>query len=410
MISLQTAQRHVAEHSRVLGSKQIGIDDALGYVLAQDIRSPMDLPRFDNSAMDGFAVRSRDTTDASARQPRRLRIIDTLFAGDRAKTSLAAGMACRIMTGAPVPPGADAVVPVEDVWVEGSTLSLRKPIKRWRNVRHQGEEIKKGTLVLRSGEVIHPGSIACLAACGHERVRVIRKPAVSVIATGDEAVPPGSRLTRGQIYDSNSHMTVAMLRHMGIDVVRARRIKDHPTALANSVKAALRASDMLIVIGGVSMGDHDYVRTVLNRQGVRKIFWRVAQKPGKPLFFGKKNGNKGKLVFGLPGNPASAFTCFYLYVYPALRRMAGFRNIHLTKRPLTLRNSITPDKKKWRLLKGKTDSGSGGMVSEMPKQGSHMLTSLAEADSLIIVPPGEQGESQATLETYRLPYSEDTPR
>jgi molybdopterin molybdotransferase len=408
MISPRTAQRLIARHTGVLGTKRIAIDHALGHVLAENIRSPLALPVFDNSAMDGFAVRSRDTIGASRKAPIRLTIIDTVFAGGASK-SLRARTACRIMTGAPLPRGADAVIPVEAAIIEGSALVATKRVERYRHVRRRGEEIKRGTRVLKKGEVLHPGAIAILATLGKPDARVIRKPRVSVISTGDEAVPPGARLARGQIYDSNSHMMAAMLRQMGINPVRRRRVKDHPTALRNAVTAALEASDVLIVIGGVSMGDRDYVRRVLGKERVRQIFWRVAQKPGKPLFFGVKGaGREKRLVFGLPGNPASAFTCFYVYVYPALRQMAGFRDVYLPKRTVRLGAGVKRDAKKWRLLKGKMQHDRAKTVSELPKQGSHMITSLAETNGLIVVPPGEDSVDDA-LETYQLPYAEDTP-
>jgi molybdopterin molybdotransferase len=230
---------------------------------------------------------------------------------------------------------------------------------------------------------------------------------VCVITTGDETVQPGERLAHGQIYDSNSYMTEAMLRRMGIQEIRSRRVKDHRTALTNALEAALGSCDVVVVVGGVSMGSRDYLRSVLDTLRVRQVFWRVAQKPGKPVYFGVRGSKSKRLVFGLPGNPASAFTCFYIYVYPALRKMMGFHDIYLAKTELLPDRPVLPDAKKWRWLKAKTGKLPGGGVRELPGQGSHMLTSLVHTDTFVSVPPADAPD--AVVETYELPYAEDVP-
>lgn len=407
MITPRTAQGLIAGHAKRLGSVSVPIEDALGHVLAEAVRSSMSWPRFDNSAMDGFAVRWHDTTNAVAHRPVSLQIDDTVFAGDNVARSLRAGHACAIMTGAPLPKGADTIIPIEEALVRGTQLVVGGPVDRHRHVRKQGEEVRKGAVVLQAGDVIHPGTIACLATFGRTHVRVVRRPTVSVITTGDEAVPPGRRLAQGQIYDSNSYMVRAMLRQMGIEVSRSRRVKDHQSALANAIKAGLASSDVLIVVGGVSVGKRDYVRPVLDKLGVKQVFWGVAQKPGKPLYFGVKGPTRRKqLVFGLPGNPASAFTCFYVYVYAALKRMAGFDVIELRKGALKSEKDVVPLPSKWRFLKAQR--GATGKVRALPHQGSHMITSLSKTDSLIVVPPSEKGvEVAGEMEAYELPYMED---
>ena len=405
MISPREAVRLIERHCpSPLGVTVVSITDALDHVLAEDVRSPIALPAFDNSAMDGYALRSGDTTKASAAHPVELRIMTTVFAGDTKRRAIGGGEACRIMTGAPLPDGANTVIAKEQALVAGTTLTVKESVPALRHVRRRGEEVKRGATILKSGQLIHPGVIGCLATVGKGRVKVFRKPSVAVIATGDETVAPGKKLAHGQIYDSNSHMVAAMLRQAGIEPSRVRRVKDHATALSNSVGAALKNSDVLIVIGGVSVGERDYLRSVLERHRVREVFWRVKQKPGKPLFFGVRGK---RLVFGLPGNPASAFTCFYIYVYAALMRMAGVRTPGLSKRRLAVGDGIVADPIKWLFLKGKTDPAVDGVVP-LAKQGSHMLTSLAEADSLIVVPPNGDGTVKGgRATTLHLPYAEE---
>ncbi|MDH3217717.1 MAG: molybdopterin molybdotransferase MoeA [Candidatus Krumholzibacteria bacterium] len=408
MISLRTAQRLVARHGLVLETEIVPADLALGRVLGQDIRSPIPLPVFDNSAMDGFALRYQDTTRASARQPVVLAIRRTIFAGDTASYRLRAGDTCRIMTGAPLPRGANTIIPKEQAIVDGSTLRIVESLTRRRHVRRRGEEVREGALVLKSGSTVHPGTLACLAGMGRDRVQVIRKPRVAVISTGDETVAPGRHLAYGQIYDSNSHMVKAMLRDMGIEPVFVRRVKDRRAPLARAVDTALSKSDVLVVIGGVSVGEHDYLRPVLGDKGVKTVFWGVRQKPGKPIYF----GTKGKrLVFGLPGNPASAFTCFYIYVYPTLRRLSGFHDWELPRRSLPLTGAVDADCKRVMLLKGKYHATPKPSVERLPNQGSHMITSLAETDSLIAVPAtGKRVARGSKVVVYQLPRARQGDR
>lgn len=403
MITPRAAQRLITRHCKRLPSVSLPIDQALGHVLCETVRATMDLPRFDNSAMDGYAVRADDTRGATAGDPRRLVIVKPVFAGDRTGRTLNADRACGIMTGAALPRGADAVIPIERAQVDGTTLVVDGPVERFRHVRRRGEETTAGAVVIAGG-IVHPGTIACLATLGKDRVRVVRRPRVAVIATGDETVTPGRRLASGQIYDSNSPMIAAALRQMGIEPCRIRRVGDHYAALASAVRAALAESDVLIVTGGVSVGKRDFLRRVLAAHGVREVFWRVAQKPGKPLYFGAKGT---RVVFGLPGNPASAFTCFYVYVYAALRRMAGYRDGSLPTGSFALAGPATPDPSKWRFLRAHLE-GDSGRVDPLAAQGSHMITSLADANALIVLPPdGDRDGREDAVEAYRLPYTED---
>lgn len=402
MISPAQAQQLVFGHCAPLGAVVVTVDNALGHVLAEDIHSRFPLPPFDNSAMDGFAVRSDDTKGASSRRPVRLAIADAVFAGDVRRHVLHAGEASPITTGAALPRGADAIIPVEEAIVDSGLLAVERRVPYGRHVRRAGGEKGRGALVLGRGSFVGPGAIGCLATVGRERVRVIRRPRVSVIATGDETVSPGQRLLRGQIYDSNTHMLAALLRATRLEPVRMRAVGDRAGALSNAVSAALRESDVLVVAGGVSVGERDLLRPTLRRLGVREVFWRVRQKPGKPLYFGVKGR---KVVFGLPGNPASVYTCFCLYVYPALKRLSGVRAFGLPVEERRLDGAVERDAARWRFIKAAASPK--GRVAVLPGQASHMVVSLGRTDRLIVVPPGSGSLGEGSrVRTYRLPFEE----
>lgn len=398
MISPAEALEHIGSRAAALSPVKVKLHESPGCVLAENVVAPHPLPRFDNSAMDGYAVRSGDTGGAGPASPVALMLRDTIHAGSTATRSLRAGEACGIMTGAPMPRGADSVIPVEVARVEGDRLVVDDAVPAGRHVRKRGEEVEKGATLATRGAIVHPGVMACLATAGRDCVRVIPAPRVSVIATGDETVSPGRSLRPAQIYDSNSHTIAAALADMGVRAVRRRHVKDRPAALDRAVASALATSDVVILLGGVSVGEHDFVRGVLRRRRVKEVFWRVAQKPGKPLYFG---GRGRKLVFGLPGNPASAFTCFYVYVYPALRRLAGLGDASLPRTDEVLAEPIASDARLTLFLKGRRDGSAG--VRATRGQRSHMIAALAEADRLIVVPRTGDGDPWV----LRLPYSKD---
>jgi molybdopterin molybdotransferase len=385
MISPQVALKTVLKHCPAVGVNTVAIGDVLGHVLAENFKTTEPSPRFDNTAMDGYAIRAADTTKASATNPVLIPVTQSVYAGEIAKQRVGPGEACRIMTGAPIPSGADTVAIKEEVRLQGEQVLLDHPVPKGMHIRRRGEEVRSGAVVLRKGVVVDAGVIACIASLGRARVLVFRKPAVSVIATGDETIEPGRRLRPGQIYDSNSHLLTAALKQMGIKPVRVRHVGDHPTALRNAVGAALRAGDVVIVTGGISVGDRDYLRDVLARERVKEHFWRVKQKPGKPIYFGQRGR---RVVFGLPGNPASVFTCFYVYVYGALRKMAGHPGDGLPVRHLPLADGVESDPVRWRFLKAKTIDGPGPTAKPLLKQASHMISTLVDTDRLIVVPPG----------------------
>jgi len=360
----------------------VPLASALGCVIAENSKAPFDMPLWNNSAMDGFAIRSCDVRDASPSRPVLLTITGTLRAGDAAQVSLRRAGAIRIMTGAPVPEGTDAVIPKEFVTVDQNSLSITSAVAAGSNIRSKGEDLKKGAPLDFHGSMATPGVLGFLASVGKARLKIYRKPSVSVITTGSELVPPGRGLRRGQIHDSNSVMLAAALEAMGITPSFVRRAPDRRAALSRLIHQGLQKSDVLILSGGVSVGDFDFVKEILLENGAKTAFWKIAQKPGKPLFFatcGKK------LIFGLPGNPVSAYMCFYEYVFPALRACMGFGDAALPRVRRRCLHSIRPDRTKTKFVAAEF---SGSAVRALRGQGSHMTSALAGIQAWIVVPPG----------------------
>jgi len=391
MITVKQAQRLIAQNIPPLRKERSSLAESLGCILAEEIRAPFDLPLFDNSAMDGFALRSIDTRFASPKMPILLEIKGVAKAGDNCGRPLGTKETYRIMTGALIPKGADTILPKEDAVVKVGArhavplLIINHPIKKGRHIRRKGEELLKGKIVLRKGVLIQPGTVGFLASLGKDKITVYRRPRVTLITTGNELVEPGEILREGEIYNSNRWMISAALRQMGIHHFFVDSVRDQMALLKEKTRQALKRSDLLILTGGVSVGDYDYTKVILERLGVRTIFWKVSQKPGKPIYFGKKGTT---LIFGLPGNPASVFVCFYEYVFPALRAMMGFKNPYLAIEALPLGVTVKADREKLLFLKGKIASTrKGKIVFPLGHQGSHMTSSLSDSDGLILIPP-----------------------
>lgn len=403
MISFEQAKKLIEKNTKPLSAEKVFLKNALGSVLAQDIRSPLSVPSFDNSAMDGFAFRSADTSHATLERPVYLKINGTVKAGDSRRMTLKSGEAFRIMTGAMIPHGADTVIPNEAAAMRDALLTFLDPFGRGKHVRYQGEELKKGRKVLLKNVVINPGTIGFLASLGKDRIKVFGKPSVSLIATGSELVRPGLRLPHGKIYDSNSWMVSSCLEKMGLCPSFVKTLPDKPNRLRKTIGAALKKSDVVVLTGGVSAGDYDYVKTILDESDVREIFWKVNQKPGKPLYFGKQ----GKvLVFGLPGNPAAVFTSFYEYVFPVLRRMMGFRPPYLQNDRIPLVSDVTPDRSRTLFLKARTIlKNKRRSAVPLKHQGSHMISSLCQTDSFIVASPSDRPFRKGQkINVHYLPY------
>ncbi len=382
MISCEQAQRIILKHSRKKRTELLPLMDSLGCILAEKIRVPVPLPHWDNSAMDGFALKSEDTKKAQNRSPVFLRIVGVLKAGDPAQ-KMKSGEAVKIMTGAPIPGGANTVLPKEMAIVENQSLKISEPVITGRHIRRRGEEIKKGTSLDWRNTPVHSGTIAFLAQIGTTKVRIFAKPKVTVLTTGSELMAPGKRLSPGKIYDSNSPMLASALISNGIRPVMVQTLCDEPGALRHALVRSLQKSDVILLSGGVSVGDYDFSKTVLQKLGVKTLFWKISQTPGKPLYFGKHGA---KLIFGLPGNPASAFMCFYEYALPAIRNLMGFPDPLLHRQKGNVEGTIKHDTSKTVFLKSKMDSN--GRISVLQHQSSHMISSLHETNGFLVVPPG----------------------
>ncbi|MBI3315428.1 MAG: molybdopterin molybdotransferase MoeA [Candidatus Omnitrophica bacterium] len=403
MITFEQALKLIEANNPPPGEEMVLISAALGLVCSEDVRSPLDLPLYDNSAMDGFLLRSKETLAATAENPVLLSIQGVIKAGDDKGGSLGRREACRIMTGATLIKGGDAVLEKEKAVIQNGCVVITTPVPRGKNVRVRAEEIKKLDRVLPKGSVVNPGTIGFVATMGMNTLKVYKKPAITLIATGNELTAPGSPLRAGKIYDSNTAMIQAALEEMRIRPILVRRLKDAPKTIQKVLRFELKESDMVILMGGVSVGDYDFVKGLLEEEGVKTIFWKVSQKPGKPLYFGRKNNH---LVFGLPGNPASVFTCFYEYVYPAIRRFMGYKRPYLSSSLLELKQSLKPDPEKFLFVKSKIQNGETQGVMPLKHQQSHMISSLCEADSFVVVPNSDAllREGEKVL-VHSLPFA-----
>jgi len=372
LITVDEARRMILDNSSLLPSLLLSLEQASGLVLAEDVYAPVSVPAFHQSGMDGYALRS-----ASLGAP--IPIQGQQAAGASDRPVLRQGTAMRIFTGAPVPEGADMVVMQEKTRVENGELIITDPsLKAGDNIRLRGSEIGEGDLSLAKGALLHAGAIGFLAGTGVAMVKAFPKPRVSIIVTGNELQEPGLKLSHGQVYEANSYALRAALKQAGINDAAIHYSPDDPETMTAVLKVALEQSDIVLMTGGVSVGDHDHTRRSAESCGVEIIFHKVKQRPGKPILFGKGNG---KLLFGLPGNPASVLTCFYEYVCVALEACSG-RKVQ----PRVVHVPIATDFKKaaglTHFLKGYYD---GVKVNALHAQESYRLSSFAMANCLIRV-------------------------
>ncbi|MDX2167443.1 MAG: molybdopterin molybdotransferase MoeA [Deltaproteobacteria bacterium] len=388
MISVGEALQRVLDGLPRLGAEQLPLTAVRGRVLAESLAAPHDVPPFRNSAMDGYAVRSADLAAVREGAPARLRVLETVGAGQVASQVVAAGTAIRIMTGAPVPDGADAVVKVEDTAEAGADVEIRVSIGSGVNVRHPGEDLRAGATVLAAGRLLRPADIGLIASIGQPMVRVARRPRVAILATGDELVDVGTPLGPGQIVNSNAYTLAAAVEEAGGDPLFAGIVRDRPERIRAAFAEAMDA-DLVLSTGGVSVGSFDYVRTILADLGYQERFWRVAQKPGKPLTFGLCGTTP---VFGLPGNPVSSLVCFYLYVVPALRTMLGLERVHLPHATATLREPLKTAAGLTEFVRCTLEGPLDDLrVRSTGTQSSGALHSLSTGEGLLVAPPGAGG-------------------
>ena len=369
-----------------LPPEELALTQAEGAVLAEDATTAWALPGFDNSAMDGYAVIAADVATASAENPVTLPVDAEVAAGDTGAYAIAPGHCVKIMTGALLPAGADAIIPVE--WTDDGrhTVRISKSAAAGNAVRRAGDDAQPGDLLLPAGTKIGAAQVGVLAAAGHGTVRVRRRPRVTVISTGNELAEPGSPLVPGRIWDSNSYMLAAAARQAGCETTRHPTLPDEPDAVLAAIEQAAATADLLITSGGVSMGgEHDVVKAALTKLG-SVSFRKVAMQPGMPQGFGLIGaGTKKTPIFTLPGNPVSAFVSFCLFVAPAARAMQGLQAVLGSPRQARLASPVTSPDGRRSFLRANLDRMTGS-VSPLTGQNSHQIASLARADALIIVP------------------------
>jgi len=400
MISITEAIEIIQGNQLLPGTTSTDLSSALGRVIAKEILSPEPLPRFTNSAMDGFAIRWSDIEQAEEGPAVIFTVIGESQAGIPFDSKLGPGEAVRINTGAMLPDGADHVVAVEDVTEETGSISIRSSLEYRQYIRFEGEEVMPGDVLLEQGSMITPPALGFLTSAGVESVTIYEKPEVAILVTGNELVNSGEDIQPWQIRDSNRAMLSTSVQLAGGEVTYAGHCGDSLEETRNSIREASETARIVLVSGGVSVGPHDLVKEAAEEEGFKRLFWKIKQKPGKPLFFARREDT---LLFGLPGNPVSAIICYAYYIDPLLRQLTGREN-------------------KWRMVAGNAgerienrgdrtlfirtqhsrDDGGSLTVKPLKKQGSHMLSSMATADGFLLLEPGavvEVGE-EATIHLF----------
>lgn len=372
MIKVEEAIAIIEANSTKMPTKRIEVRKALGYVLAEKVISPINMPPFRQSAMDGYAF-----THSIRHQ---YDIVGISQAGDHSNIKLKETEAIRIFTGAYVPDDADTVVMQEHVMANKDSILIATMPEKLSNVRPKGEQIAKDEVVFEANTFITPAAIGFLASLGITEIEVYKKPKIAILVTGNELVAPGKKLKKGKIFESNSIMLEAALQTIGIEKTKIYKVRDNLKATKKALKSILKKNDIVLVSGGISVGDYDFVKEALLQNDVKELFYKINQKPGKPMFFGSKNET---LVFALPGNPASSLTNFYIYVVPAVKNRMGFAEIHKPKVVRKLNSDIKNDTGKTLFLKAKYDETN---VTVLESQSSAMLNTFAVANSLLIVP------------------------
>ncbi len=416
MLTVEEALEKILNEVDILDEEYVPILDSLGQVIAEDIKSDIDVPPLDNSAMDGYAVIAVDTKGATEASPKVLKVIDTIMAGSISRQKVVSGTAARIMTGAPIPEGADSVVQFENT-DDGkrkqtvpdepiAEVGIMSEANEGLNIRKAGESISRGAIVLKKGTVIRPSEIGLIASLGCSRVKVIRRPIVAVLSTGNELIDIDQPLAEGKLYNSNSYSIASLVKRYGAIPKMLGIAMDDEDDLVNKLKQAQDA-DILLTTGGVSMGDYDMVKDILARDG-EMVFWKVRVKPGKPLAFGKikgtsRNGTKRNIPhLGLPGNTVSCMVSFELFVRPALLKMMGKKNIDKPVVEAVLEENVKNNAGRRVYDRAIIEKRNGYYYAKLTgPQGSGILSSMGLANGLILIPEEkkviQKGESVKAL-------------
>ena len=385
MLTVEEARKRMLDTVSVSATEKRGILDCLGHVLAEDICAEEHIPPFDNSAMDGFAVIAEDVRGASEETPVSLAVIESIAAGYAPAKRIESGQAARIMTGAMMPAGADAVVMQEVTKFDGEQVQIAEAVEEAENVRFTGESVRSGDRVMSSGKLLRPQECSMLASLNRSEVLVHSRPRVAVVSTGDELTPLGNALEPGKIRDSNRYGICAQLQEAGCIPIDMGIARDDESETERIFRDGLNRADALITSGGVSVGEHDVVKTVLAKLGEIN-FWRVAMKPGKPQAYGIADG---KPIFGLPGNPVSSLVVFELFVRPALLKMAGHSNPFRPAFKAKLEEAVANKDKRTNFMRAIITQVEGEYYAKTTgPQGSGILYSLVLANGFIVIPPG----------------------
>ncbi len=388
IISVSEAKARLKHHIPKGPSSFCPIRLSNGKILAKGIVAPMDVPSFDNSAMDGYAIAWQD--EGEIRE-----VVGLVAAGDSELKSLQKGEAVRIFTGAPIPPGADTVIQQEKIIRTGNRIQFeRYEFRKGTSVRLRGAQCKKGDEILEAGSQINPGTIALLASLGISEIEVYDLPTIALIVTGNELREIGQELSPGQIYNSSGPAIQAYLATIGVNDIRIFHTEDDFEKVILTIREALKVCDFLLLTGGISVGDFDFVKDGLKENEVEEIFYKITQRPGKPLFAGKK---KGKVIFALPGNPASVLTCFLNYVKPSILQWAGHSDSWKPTLVLPLADIFTKSVNLTLFLKAKIENGK---IKILPGQESFNLLSFGQADGLAEIPIESEFLESGTLVSF----------
>ena len=392
MISVEDALEHILKFCSVLSPEAKPISDALGQVLAENIVGRFDMPRWDNSAMDGYAVRANDIKAATNQSPTVLKVVGTIAAGDVPHKTVESGTAIRIMTGAPIPTMADAVVPFEDTdeleRKSTTEIGIQLSVRSGSNIRAQGGDIKKGQPVIDQSKVLKAADIGVLASLGYSKVQVVKRPTVGILATGDELVDPKEPLGPGKIYNSNSYSIAAAVQASGGIPWMLGIASDTQHSISSMLDKGINGADILITTAGVSKGDYDLVKNVLTEHGKIEL-WSVRMRPAKPLAFGLLNASEGRRmpILGLPGNPVSSLVAFEQFGRPALRKMMGFVNHGRPRVQAILEDAIVNSDGRRQYARVIITKRDGTYYARLTgDQGSNILTSMSLANGLAICP------------------------
>ncbi|RKS55721.1 molybdopterin molybdochelatase [Gillisia mitskevichiae] len=370
MVTIEEAHKIIKDQKVKLKTETRKLENCLDFSISEDITAPFDMPSFDNSAMDGYALCGISQEYI---------IIGEVAAGDKKDFKLKSGDAVRIFTGAKVPKNTTAVMMQEKTSVVGKKLTLQQMPKEGQSIRRKGEELRKGQLVFEKGTTITPAGIGLIGSLGIQNIEVYKKPLINLITTGNELIEPGKPKAEGQIYESNSYALALACEQFGFKYGNKKQIDDDFEAIKSGIKKSLETSDVLILSGGISVGDYDYVKQALEENGVVEQFYKVFQKPGKPLYFGRK---ENKFVFALPGNPASSLSCFYVYVLPFLYRLNGSAKNGLQRFSFPISHDFKNKADRPLFLKAKI---SNNEVEILDGQGSSMILSMAHGNALAFI-------------------------